>query len=141
MEPIINSLADDNSELLLSICIPTYNRANVLEECIKSIILQQGFDKRTEVIILDNSSTDNTKEIALSYTDLYPNILYFKNENNIGMEKNILEVLKYGKGKLLKLLNDYSLFTENKLENLLSVIISNKNEESILYFNNANNLL
>jgi glycosyltransferase involved in cell wall biosynthesis len=132
----INSI---NNSPLLSICIPTYNRGSVLELCIKSIITQKSFDNRTEIIILDNNSSDNTYEIVKKYTNKYTNILYFKNEENIGMEKNILKVLKFGKGKLLKLLNDYTLIIENKLEVILEQINSNHDESTILYFQNKSN--
>jgi abequosyltransferase len=128
-----------NNVPLLSICIPTYNRASVLELCINSIISQKSFDNRTEIIILDNNSSDNTSEIVKKYTNQYTNILYFKNEENIGMEKNILKVLEFGNGKLLKLLNDYTLIIENKLEVILEQINSNYDESTILYFQNKSN--
>ena len=69
--------------ILLSICIPTYNRGNMLEYCLESIVRQDSFDRRTEVIILDNHSTDNTAEIAKKFAIQNPNIFYFSNEENI----------------------------------------------------------
>lgn len=125
-------------EILLSICIPTYNRASVLDLCIKSIVSQTGFDNRTEIVILDNASTDNTTEIVTIYSKYYSNIKYYRNDENIGMEKNILKVLEYGNGKLLKLLNDYSLLEENMLLEIINIIKSNYDEKSILYFQNQN---
>lgn len=124
------------NQVLLSICIPTYNRGFALDQCIKSIISQDGFDYRTEIIILDNASIDNTKDIVRRYIENYSNIMYFRNSENIGMEKNIIDVLKLGKGKLLKLLNDYSKINVNQLENLLQLIQSNSNEKSIIYIQN-----
>ena len=52
---------------LLSICIPTYNRAHYLKECLGSIVAQ--FDDRdvrdnVEVVVSDNASPDNTRELV-----------------------------------------------------------------------------
>ncbi len=133
MESIVGNKVNN---ILLSICIPTYNRASVLDLCMSSIVTQKGFDYKTEIIILDNNSTDNTKEIVEKYSSKHFNILYFKNDVNIGMEKNILKVLEFGNGKLLKLLNDYSLICENALERIIDQIDNNQDERAILYFHN-----
>jgi glycosyltransferase involved in cell wall biosynthesis len=124
---------------LLSICIPTYNRADVLEKCVETIVLENGFDSRVEIIILDNDSSDHTEIVAKRFTQSYSNVFYFKNKENIGMEKNILKVLEYGRGKLLKLCNDYCLFNKGTLEELLDLIVDNCDQSSILYFHNKHN--
>ena len=58
---------------LVTLCIPTYNRSQFLEKCLAQIVCQKGFDERIEVVILDNCSTDNTKEIVKSFTKKYNN--------------------------------------------------------------------
>lgn len=52
---------------LVSVIVPTYNSANFLEACLKSI--QNQTYKNIELIVVDNSSTDATKTIAKKYTD------------------------------------------------------------------------
>jgi glycosyltransferase involved in cell wall biosynthesis len=52
---------------LVSVIIPTKNSAKTLEVCLESIKNQTY--KNIEIIIIDNNSTDNTKEIAGKYTD------------------------------------------------------------------------
>ncbi len=52
---------------LVSIIISTKNSSRTLEACLKSI-KEQSY-KNIEIIVVDNNSTDNTKEIALKYTD------------------------------------------------------------------------
>lgn len=127
------------SNVLLSICIPTFNRASILDQCLEGIVEQKGFDYRTEIVILDNNSYDNTKDVVLKYSKIYDNVIYHKNEVNIGMEKNIINVLKFGNGKLLKLMNDYSLIAENMLEEMLTQVIENTDEKYILFFQNEKN--
>jgi glycosyltransferase involved in cell wall biosynthesis len=53
---------------LVSVIIPTKNSAEFLENCLKSIKSQTY--KNIEMIVVDNNSSDNTKEIALKYTKL-----------------------------------------------------------------------
>ena len=60
----------ENKQPLLSICIPTYNRAEYLEGALKNIVTDSAFDSRVEVIISDNASTDNTQEVGKKYSNL-----------------------------------------------------------------------
>lgn len=52
---------------LVSVIVPTYNSAQFLDACLKSI-KEQSYSN-IELIVVDNSSTDDTKEIAKKYTD------------------------------------------------------------------------
>jgi glycosyltransferase involved in cell wall biosynthesis len=52
---------------LVSIIIPTKNSARTLDKCLASI-KEQSY-KNIEIIVVDNNSTDETKEIAKKYTD------------------------------------------------------------------------
>ena len=52
---------------LVSVIIPTKNSARTLEACLKSV-KEQSY-KNIEIIVVDNNSTDNTKEIAKKFTD------------------------------------------------------------------------
>ncbi len=126
----------NKSPLLLSICIPTYNRAEYLKVAIKSIIEQEGFDERTEIVIVDNCSTDNTLLVVNEFMMRYNNIKYYCNENNIGLEANILRALELGKGSFLKLLNDYITFKPNILNSLIYLIeLKQKSGADIFYLN------
>lgn len=66
----------------LSIIIPTYNTALFLKHTINVIINQRLKDY--EIIIVDDNSKDNTKEIVTSFMDKYKNIKYLKNNKNFG---------------------------------------------------------
>jgi abequosyltransferase len=100
----------------LSLCITTYNRGNILAKCLESIVSQSCFGSEIEIVISDNASTDNTYDIVTKFKDKFPNnIFYYKNEINLGMEKNILKALELGRGKLLRLLNDYTIFNDGAL--------------------------
>lgn len=125
----------ENKQPLLSICIPTRNRADVLKLCLKSIVEDPAFSSNEiEVLVSDNCSTDNTEEMILSYSEKYPNVKYIKNETDVGGDRNILLSLERGSGEFLKLNNDYSVFKEGALSFLLNEIKENLEEKPVLYF-------
>lgn len=83
---------DTEKRYLLAICIPTYNRASILENTLDDIIPKikgQSFI----FVVSDNNSTDNTEEICRKYS----NVIYHKNKTNIGLEKNLIKALRLGK--------------------------------------------
>ena len=122
---------------LLSICIPTYNRAEVLNACIKSIVTNKAFSGAIEIMISDNSSEDNTEEICTKYASEFANVKYYKNPENIGGDRNFLMALSKATGVFRKLHNDYSIFTETGLAVLLNAVRENMIQRPALLFNNG----
>ncbi len=129
------------SETLLSICIPTYNRAFFLERTLKNISSQISKLNRSdivEVVIADNCSTDNTQEMVLDFLKRYPNsIRYIKNDSNI-LDKNFEKVLRAGNGKFRKLHNDTLCFKKNGLQKLVDFINKYSKDEPVIFFANGN---
>lgn len=125
----------ENKQPLLSICIPTYNRASYLEGAILNIITDNAFGDEVEIIISDNASTDNTEEIAKKYTQKHYNIKYYKNEENI-RDKNFMLALQRGNGLYRRLFNDTLRFKERALQKMLDIIrISPQNRPLFFYQN------
>ena len=83
----------------LSICIPTYNRARHLENCLHSVLtcLNHG-SSDFEVCISDNGSTDDTEEVVTRIGNLLP-IKYRRNEANLGIPRNFLNVVDMAEGE------------------------------------------
>jgi len=74
----------EDENILLSICIPTYNRAIFLQRLLESIIGQDFYDNKIiEIIICDNKSTDNSIAMIKEYVEKYKNIRYYVNDYNI----------------------------------------------------------
>jgi glycosyltransferase involved in cell wall biosynthesis len=69
----------------VSICIPTYNRAQYLQYAVNSV-LQQTYTN-FELIICDDGSTDNTPEIVAQWQD--PRLHYLRHPYNIGRSRNM----------------------------------------------------
>lgn len=68
----------------LSVIIPTRNRSYLLDGALESLTKQSHPQISYEVIVIDNGSTDNTKEVVLSYSNRIHSLLYF-NEPKPGL--------------------------------------------------------
>ena len=125
--------------LYLSICIPTYNRAEYLDRTISSIVTQTVFFQtgEVEIVISDNCSTDNTTEIVNKYIVQYGDkIKYYRNDTNIA-EANVEAVLKLGNGIFLKLNNDTLNHLNNSLILILDFVKQNIKSKPELFFSNG----
>lgn len=118
---------------LLSICIPTYNRAEYLDQCLKAIVEQDGFDDRVEIVISDNCSTDETKERVKAYSQKYSNIRYFRNEENLA-DRNFPLSLQRATGILRKLTNDTVIYQPGAIRYMLDIVEKYSAERPQIYF-------
>lgn len=66
------------TEILFTVIIPTYNRADFLRRSVESVIAQTCTN--WELIVVDDGSTDNTKEVVLSYNDSRIKYIYQHNQ-------------------------------------------------------------
>lgn len=82
-----------SAQKLLSISVPTYNRAEDLDRCLGSILSQVGgLEEFVEVYVSNNASTDNTREVIQKYLrEGYP-LNALENATNLGHDGN-LEIL------------------------------------------------
>lgn len=92
---------------VLSLCFPTYNRGWCMKEQIERLkkCPKETLDKM-EIIISDNCSTDDTKQIV---TDAIKNgfpAIYHRNSENLGMDGNFVTCFRMAKGKYVWLLGD-----------------------------------
>ncbi len=110
---------------LLSLCVPTYNRAPFLDECL-SRIREQFFSlsepKRLELIVSDNCSTDATEEVVKRHVDSGLPIKYVKNAENLGMDGNFVQCFRMARGKYVWLLGDDDYLIEGRLNDILRCI-------------------
>jgi glycosyltransferase involved in cell wall biosynthesis len=123
----------ESKQPLLSICIPTYNRSKILQKTIQTIVSDIDFDEDIELIISDNCSTDETKEILSKFCEEHENVFYYRNEVNI-RDKNFSKALSYGKGVYLKLQNDNLSFLPGALKRMKEEIKAELNNKTPLFF-------
>jgi len=109
---------------LVSIIIPTYNRADLLSRAIQSVINQTYKD--WELLIIDDGSTDNTKEIVEEFVKKDPRIKYFYQENKgQGAARNL--GIRESKGEYIAFLDSDDEFLENKIEKSVKIFNEDKN--------------
>lgn len=99
-----------------SIVIPTYNRADLLERCLKSVLAQSYTN--WEAIVVDNYSDDNTEDVVKSLND--DRILFVKNHNYgvIAVSRN--KALDMISGDWICFLDSDDCWLPNKLERMLA---------------------
>ena len=128
------------NKILLSICIPTYNRAKNLENCLKSIyISKRKLSKKFnfEVNVSDNSQNNLSRHYALKYKK-FLNINYSKNKKNIGYAPNYLKLVSKSKGKFIWFLGDDDMLLPNSL-NIIQFLINKKHNQVDLFYVNSIN--
>ena len=91
----------------LSICIPTYQRAELLDACLASVLPQlEPLGDDVECVISDNASTDATAAVVDRYAREY-RLLHFRNASNIGILGNITKVVtQLARGEYVLLIGD-----------------------------------
>jgi abequosyltransferase len=118
-------------EILLSICIPTYNRSKFLDLCLSQLLKQiDPFKNIVEVIISNNCSPDDTDDIVEKYKNLGFEIHYNKNKENIGADGNLEKCFQLSTGKYLWLFGDDDLILDGKFDKIIH-ILQNTNYGSI----------
>ncbi|MBE9208074.1 glycosyltransferase family 2 protein [Nostoc sp. LEGE 06077] len=123
---------------LLTIAIPTYNRAELLEKQLcwvaKAI---QGFEAECEIIISDNCSTDHTQEIIKKWQSIFSKTTFKsqRNQENIGLMPNIAACIQAASSKYVWTVGDDDPIQENALAFLLKTI--QQNPDTALIFLNC----
>lgn len=119
-------------EKLLTILTPTHNRGKYLGDIFK--VLQQQTNQNFEWMIVDDGSTDNTKEIVESFIESNKlRIRYFYKENG-GKHTAVNYGLKYISTKLTVILDSDDTFTNDAVEVIEKIYSENKNEKNICGF-------
>ena len=75
--------------MLISVCIPTYNRPKNLLDCLNSLLLQTN--KNFEICISDNDSKEDIEKLIEPYKENL-NIKFSRNKENLGDALNFLKV-------------------------------------------------
>ena len=92
---------DKKNRTLISVIIPSYNRANTVGETIESIVAQQ-VDADIEIVIGDDCSTDNAREVLEQYRQRHPDIIrLFLREQNMGLGANWAQCVKDCRGEFI----------------------------------------
>jgi glycosyltransferase involved in cell wall biosynthesis len=102
----------NNKFPLVSVAMPVYNAEKYLRQAIDSVLGQTY--THFELILVNDGSSDRSKEIIHSYSD--SRIRYIENENNIGITKTRNICVQHANGKYIAVLDNDDIAMPNRLE-------------------------
>ena len=108
----------------ISVIIPVYNHEKFVGRALRSILDQSLDNSRYEIIVVNDFSSDNSKEIISKYLD---KIIYIENSNNQGLPRSLNTGIKKAKGKYMIRLDSDDYVNKKYLEFLYEFL--NWNDE------------
>src|SRR3989338_11113517 len=97
---------------LVSVILPTYNRAKYITKAIESVWRQSY--KNLELIIINDASTDATGELVSVFSKHNPRITILRNETNLGIVASLNKGIKAAQGKYIARLDDDDVWCDDK---------------------------
>ena len=101
---------------VLSVCIPTYNRANTIKQCVEKLLQYDGDE--IEIVVCDDCSNDNTLEILAAIDD--KRLRFFENDMNLGASYNSHTCFMKAFGKYSLLISDEDDLDLNAIKGLIN---------------------
>jgi glycosyltransferase involved in cell wall biosynthesis len=105
----------------VSICIPTYNRANIIAATVDTILAQSYTD--FELVVVDNCSTDGTQEIINGIKD--SRLRFVRNEYNCGLILNQNRAIEEGQGEFIAVLHDHDFYHPDLVKRSVDILDGN----------------
>jgi glycosyltransferase involved in cell wall biosynthesis len=102
----------------VSICVPTYNRADILPYAVESVLSQTYGD--FELLICDDASPDHTAEVVSQWSD--PRIRYIRHPENIKRSRNMRSGYEAAKGEYFIKFDDDDALTPTFLEQTVAIL-------------------
>jgi GT2 family glycosyltransferase len=100
---------------LVSICIPNFNGADYIEQCIRSVLAQER-DYEIEIVLHDDASTDNSLNII---REQFPEVHVLASKKNAGFCISNNRMVEYAHGKYILLLNNDAILRPGSLRAFL----------------------
>lgn len=103
----------------ISVIIPVYNSEKYIEKCLDSVLNQTY--KNFEIIVINDGSKDNSKEILEKYAKKYPNIIRHIEQENKGVAKTRNYGIQIAKGEYIAFIDNDDYIDNDYLENFVNV--------------------
>ena len=119
---------------MISVVLSTYNDEQTISHAIKSILNQSYLN--FELIIINDCSTDKTKEIIQSFDD--SRLIYMENQKNIGRSRSRNRGIKIAKGEFIAIMDGDDISAPNRLGVQVNYLKKNPNIDlvasNVIYF-------
>lgn len=116
-----------NQNILLSICVPTYNRSKKFSKFLNSI----DTDDNIEVVIVDDGSTEDIKSLLLPTYKF--KLKYYKNEKNKGRSSALYDAINLASGKYVMIMDSDDYFISGGIEKVLNQIKENNDVKTFVF--------
>jgi glycosyltransferase involved in cell wall biosynthesis len=113
---------------LVTIAIPTFNRALLLRDCIDRVLAQTY--SRFELLVCDNASADETEEVLGAIED--PRLRVVRHDSNIGLLPNWNSCVENARGEYIVILPDDDIIAPHFLERCIAVINQQPNLQVVV---------
>lgn len=107
------------TQFKVSICLPTFNRPELIGQCIDSCLGQTH--KNIEIVIGDDSKDDCTQQLIAARYANDPRIRYMRNEPSLGQAGNVASLFERATGDKILLIHDDDYLVDTGIERLLSL--------------------
>ncbi|SHG35791.1 Glycosyltransferase involved in cell wall bisynthesis [Flavobacterium fluvii] len=122
------------SDLVTVIC-SCYNHARFVSESIESVLNQSHTN--IQLIIIDDCSTDDSVAVIEKFLSQFPQILFIKNETNLGITKSFNNAIRFAKGDYILDLSADDVLLPNCIGIQLETFYTSKMEDLAIVFGNA----
>lgn len=109
-------------KIKISFCMPTRNRAGFIGQALESIISQA--DDSIEIVIVDGASHDNTLVVVQGYQKKFKNLVYCRQEENGGVDRDMAKAIALAHGQYCWLFSDDDALKPKAVERMLREIES-----------------
>ena len=110
----------------LSLCVPTFNRAALLDQSLQAILAQITPDihQAVEVVVIDNASPDTTPDVVAQAQARFPHVALrsVRRPQNIGCDANFCDAPNQARGEWVYLLSDDDVLLPGAVARLLGLI-------------------
>ena len=115
----------------LTIAVPTFNRVKKLEaqlSAIHELLSVSQFSSNIELLVVDNCSPDGTQDFIKSFSNLEREYIFssYKNEMNIGAERNFGQGILRSQGEFTWLLSDDDTVHEDAIDHIYESLYNNQ---------------
>lgn len=116
---------------LVSILIPAYNRPEYLRIALINALSQTY--KNIEIVVCDDSTNDDVKNVVQSFRQNHPQVKYFKNERTLFLD-NWQRCLEKASGEYINFLMDDDVFHPEKIEKMIGYLLTDPDVSLVTSF-------
>ncbi len=130
---MVNKTNDDKNDFKFSVVMAIYNSEDYLINSIDSVINQSiGFEENIQLILVNDGSTDSSKNICLDYQKKFPENVIVLNQENAGQATARNKGMEYVKGKYVNFLDSDDCLAINACEEVFNFFEAHFNQTDVV---------